>query len=98
MPHLLSHRASVYSCNGLLRGPATLIPIAECLAVELSQPVFRLRSAGLGFEDPTFRLRGQRSNLLRHRRGFKYADVKLYTINLILLNIRNILHKKCDAI
>ena len=39
MPHLLWHPgAHVY--NGYLRGPVTLIPIAECLAVELSLPVF----------------------------------------------------------
>ena len=36
------HKASVY--NGHFRGPVTLIPIAEHLAVELSLPVLRLRS------------------------------------------------------
>ena len=35
-------------------------PIAERLAVEPSR---------LGFEHPTFSLQGERSNLLRHRRG-----------------------------
>ena len=34
VPHLLWHGASVY--NGQLRGPVTLAPIAERLAVELS--------------------------------------------------------------
>ena len=38
VPHLLWHGASVY--NGHLRGPVTLTPIAERLAVELSLPVF----------------------------------------------------------
>ena len=38
VPHLLWHGASVY--NGHLRGPMTLTPIAERLAVELSLPVF----------------------------------------------------------
>ena len=38
VPHLLWHRASVY--NGHLRGPVTLTPIAEGLAVELSLHVF----------------------------------------------------------
>ena len=38
MPHLLWHRSSVY--NGHLRGPVTLTPIVESLAVELSIPVF----------------------------------------------------------
>ena len=36
--HLLWHGISVY--NGHLRGPVTLTPIAEHLAVELSLPVF----------------------------------------------------------
>ena len=38
VPHLLWHSASVY--NGHLRGPVTLAPIAELLAMELSLPVF----------------------------------------------------------
>ena len=38
LPHLLWHGASVYSDHH--RGPVTLTPIAECLAVELSPPVF----------------------------------------------------------
>ena len=42
VPHLLWHGASVY--NGHLRGPVTLTPIAERLAVELSLPVLQLRS------------------------------------------------------
>ena len=36
--YLLWHVTSLY--NGHLRGPMTLPPIAECLAVELSLPVF----------------------------------------------------------
>ena len=36
--HLLLHVASVY--NGHLRGPVTLTPIPERLAVELSVPIF----------------------------------------------------------
>ena len=38
VPYLLSHGASVY--NGHLQGPVALTPIAERLAVEMSQPVF----------------------------------------------------------
>ena len=38
VPHLLWHGASVY--NDHLRGPVTLTPIAELVAVELSLPVF----------------------------------------------------------
>ena len=37
MPHILWHGTSVY--NGHLRGPVTLTPVAERLAVKLSQPV-----------------------------------------------------------
>ena len=61
-------RCIVY--NGYLCGPVTLIPIAERLGVALSLPVFYdLRLSRLGFEHPTFRLWGQRSNPLRHHRG-----------------------------
>ena len=38
VPHLLRHGASFY--NGHLRGPVTLTPIAERLAVKLSLPAF----------------------------------------------------------
>ena len=64
VPHLLWHEASIY--YGYLRGPVTLTPIAERLAVKLCHYLSRL-----GFEHPTFRLRGQRSNPLRHRRGVR---------------------------
>ena len=36
-------RASVYINNGRLRGPVTLTPVAERLAVELSLPVLMTR-------------------------------------------------------
>ena len=38
VPHLLWHGPTLY--NGHLRGPVTLTPVAERLAVELSLPVF----------------------------------------------------------
>ena len=59
MPHLLRHGASVY--NGHFRGPMTLTFIAERLAVDLSLSgfFFDLGPSRLGFEHPTFRLRGQ---------------------------------------
>ena len=87
MSHLLWHWASVY--NGHLRGPVAITPFAECLAVDLSLPVFTtyvcrvagsgsfttcfycLRLSRLGFEHPTFSLRGERSNTLRRRCGYK---------------------------
>ena len=68
VPHLLWHGASIY--NGYLRGPVTLTPIADCLAVELSLPAFTIKvMSRMGFENQTFRLRGQRSNPRRHRCG-----------------------------
>ena len=68
LPHLLWHGASIY--NGHLRGSMTLTPVDEHLAVELSLPVFYgLGLSQLGFEHPTFRMQGQRSNPLRHLRG-----------------------------
>ena len=45
MPYLLYHGASVY--NGHLRGPVTLTPIAERLAVEPSLPAFKTVAAGI---------------------------------------------------
>ena len=67
--HLLRHENTVH--NGHLRGRLTLTSIAGCLAVELSLPVliYDLGLSRLGFEHPIFRLRGQRSNPLRNRRG-----------------------------
>ena len=55
VPHLMWHSSSVY--NGNLRGPVTLTPIAQLLKVELSLPVFTTLLR-LGFEHPTFRMRG----------------------------------------
>ena len=61
-------RLAVY--NGHLREPVTLTPVAERLTVELSQSVLTTLSLSrLGFEHPIFRLRGERFNPLRHRRG-----------------------------
>ena len=67
VPHLLWHVASVY--NGHLRGPVTLTPTAERLALELSLPVFKT-SVCRGPLSPTFRLQGELSNPLRYHRGF----------------------------
>ena len=58
-PRLLWHGGSVY--NGHLRGPVTLTPCAERLAVELSLPVFGL--SWLRFEHPLFRLLAGRTLL-----------------------------------
>ena len=67
VPHLLWHGTTVY--KGHLRGPVTLTPIAERLAVELSLPVLRLRSIAAGIRTPNSPLAVQCSNQLRHRRG-----------------------------
>ena len=49
-----------YVNNSHIRGPVTLTPIAERLAVELSQPVFYdLGLSRLGFEHPTLPLAGR---------------------------------------
>ena len=40
LPHLLWHRVSVYNTH--LRGPMTLTPVAERLAMELLLPVYGL--------------------------------------------------------
>ena len=50
VPHLLINGASVY--NSHLRGPVTLTPIAEFLAVELSLLDLRLRSVAAGIRTP----------------------------------------------
>ena len=57
VPHLFWHGTFVY--NVRLRGPVTLTLIAERLAAELSLPVFTTSSVRLGFEHPTFRMRGE---------------------------------------
>ena len=49
----------------MVRGPVTLSPIAERVAVKLSLPGFRLRSVAVGIRTPNLPLGGQRSNPLR---------------------------------
>ena len=69
VPHQLWYGASVY--NGHLRGPVTLTPIAEHLAMQLSLPVFNdLGLWRLGFEPQNFRSLGESSNQLRNHRGW----------------------------
>ena len=65
---------------GYLRGPVTLTPIAERLAMELSfiTCFYNLGLPRLRFEHPLFRLRGERSNPLRHRRDSYEIRVKVY--------------------
>ena len=89
VPHLLWHGASVY--NGYLRGPVTLTPIADRLAVELSLPVLRGLSR-LGFEHSTFRLRAY---ALTHCataaiKTFSYMFIYYYKIILFILYTFNI--------
>ena len=69
VPNLLWHGTSIF--NGHLREPGTLTPIAERLAVELSLPVLWFRSFASGIRTLNLPFAGQRSNQLRHRRGFR---------------------------
>ena len=59
--------------NGNLQRTVTVTPIAERLTVELSLhvPAFTtyVRCGWVSITYATFRLRGQRSNPLRHRHG-----------------------------
>ena len=56
--------------KGHLRGPVTLTPISECLeSGAVTTYFFDLGLSQLGFEHPTFHLRGKRSNWLYHRSG-----------------------------
>ena len=50
VPHLVWHGASVY--KGHIRGPVTLIPIAERLAMMLSLPFLRLSFDAAGIRTP----------------------------------------------
>ena len=66
VPHLLWHGASV---NGRLRGPVTN---TFCWAFSSGAVTTCLHDLGLSwliFEHPTFRLRGERSSPVRHRRN-----------------------------
>ena len=68
VPHILWHGQFVF--NGHLPGPVTLTHNAEYLVVELSLPVYnKLGMSRLRFLHKTFRLGGEHSNPLRHRRG-----------------------------
>ena len=55
VPHLLRHGPTVYN----LRGPVTLTPVAERLAVSLSLPVFT--TVATGDRTPISGMRGERS-------------------------------------
>ena len=69
VPHLLLHGTSVY--NSHLRGLLTLTHVVERLAVDRSVTTcfYDLGLSRLGFEHPTFCIRGERSNRLSHRCG-----------------------------
>ena len=71
--------------NGQFREPVTLTSLAERLAVELSKPVFYdLGLLRLGFERPTFRIQGERSNQLHQHeiltKIFKFHSYRKLTI------------------
>ena len=54
---------------GHIPGTVTITPVTERLTVELLLTVFTFGLSRLKFEHQTFRMRGQRSNRLRHCRG-----------------------------
>ena len=77
--HLLWHGASVYKCH--LRGRVTLTPIDSAA---LTTCFYDLGLSRLGFEPQTFRLRGERSKRLSHRRGLIWHNILLCkSINLM---------------
>ena len=87
VPYQLWHGESVY--NGHFRGPVTqLLPIVWWRS---SHYLF-LPMSWLGFEHPTFRMRGERSNELWHRHG--PWKIKRNVLILILISrfSRNLKH------
>ena len=83
VPHLLWHGASVY--NGHLRGTITHNYCRAFGSGDVTTCCYDLGLSRLGFELPTLRLRGERSNRLRHRRGFfhhaTYCMVNFGSVN-----------------
>ena len=66
---LARHTYCVY--NGHLRGPVTLSPVDKRLSNGAVTTCFcDLCLSRLEFAHPTFRMRGERSYRVRHRRGF----------------------------
>ena len=79
VPHLLWLGKSVY--NGNFRGLVTLTPVAERLVVKRGAVTTCFKELGqsrLGFVHPTFCMRGERSNPLRHHR-----DLYIYSSKII---------------
>ena len=66
LPHLLWHRASLYA--GHLRGPVAPYLLPTVWQWSCQYLFYNLGLSRLGFEHPTFRLRGECSNLLPKRR------------------------------
>ena len=81
--HILWQRASIY--NVYLRGPVKHTPVAERLVVELSLLVLTtLVCRGWNSNFTTFRMRGERSNRLRHRASlcvFKPFSYQIHNLN-----------------
>ena len=68
-----------------IRGPLTLTPIAERLAVQLS---LRLRSVPARIRTPNLELADERSNRLRHRRGDILREIPNSQMNFLQKNYR----------
>ena len=83
VPRIFWRGASV--SNGHLRVPVTLTLIAERLAVTTC--LYDLGLSRLGFEQPTLRLRGQRSNPLCHRRGNSVLEIGSSMMNSNMIRL-----------
>ena len=84
--HLLWHRTSVY--DGPLRGPRDTNLLPSVKQWSCHYLFLRLRSVRLGFEDPTFRMRGECFNRLRnHRKGLHSSSSEIYDNMNLSLNL-----------
>ena len=75
VPHLLWHGRTLY--NGHLRGPVTLKPVAERLAVELSLPVLTIYVCPDQGSIPDL----PNSTLTLYQRGGHFIEKKMYARN-----------------
>ena len=78
------HRASV--CNGHHRGPLTLTCCQAIGSGMITACFYDLALSRLGFEQPIFRMRVERSNRLRHR-GNEYG-IKCMSDSLVYFGMK----------
>mgnify|MGYP003692190915 CR=1 FL=1 len=85
VPHPLRHGPTVY--NGHLRGPVTLTPVPERLAVELSLPVFTTNVCRDRGSNPISLMQGERSASTPPRLGFKFVQMENQWIFIKLIMV-----------